>query len=313
MTITQTLKKICELQPQYSSSNTEAMQQRGLLIRDGLANDLRERLPYLAKAFDQSVNDIAVQASDGIGNKIETPWVRLFSKTMSPNPRTGFYLVIHFSVNGKELYVTIGCGSTIWRGGSLTPVSDEELLARTGWAKQVILNKWHTIDPFGDAISLGARSPLSKTFEKATVVAKKIAIESVDAESINGLLFNAVERLGEIYLAQMDKRDISLGDQLVDEIFTISKPLKKQSGRQGFSITAPQKKAIELRAMYLATEYLKQAGYQCTDTSATESYDILAGLEGQNFKIEVKGTTSDFCNSVLMTRNEVDLHKAEKG
>jgi hypothetical protein len=39
----------------------------------------------------------------------------------------------------------------------------------------------------------------------------------------------------------------------------------------------------------------------------------LAVLGGQNFKIEVKGTTSDFCNSVLMTRNEVDLHKAEKG
>jgi hypothetical protein len=162
-------------------------------------------------------------------------------------------------------------------------------------------------------MSLGARSPLSKTFEKATVVAKKIAIQSVDTESVDGLLFNAVERLGEIYLAQMDKRDISLGDQLVDEILSISKPLKKQSGRQGFSLTAPQKKAVELRAMHLAAEYLKWAGYQCADTSATESYDILAVLGGQNFKIEVKGTTSDFCNSVLMTRNEVDLHKAEKG
>ena len=42
MTIIQTLKKICELQPQYSSSNTQAMQERGLLIRDSLANELRE-------------------------------------------------------------------------------------------------------------------------------------------------------------------------------------------------------------------------------------------------------------------------------
>lgn len=30
-------------------------------------------------------------------------------------------------------------------------------------------------------------------------------------------------------------------------------------------------------------------------------------------KIEVKGTTSDLCDSVLMTRNEVELHRTEKG
>jgi hypothetical protein len=29
--------------------------------------------------------------------------------------------------------------------------------------------------------------------------------------------------------------------------------------------------------------------------------------------IEVKGTTSDLCESVLMTRNEVELHRREKG
>ena len=48
----ETLAKICELQPKYSSSNTPAMQERGLLIRTELAGELRNRLPVLQGAFD---------------------------------------------------------------------------------------------------------------------------------------------------------------------------------------------------------------------------------------------------------------------
>jgi hypothetical protein len=313
MSIIDTLKSICELQPQYSSSNTEAMQLRGKLIRNNLAQEIRSRLPELQKVLDPLFDDISVQASDGLGNKIETPWVRVYSKTMSPNPREGFYLVIHFAANGSAFFITLGCGSTIWKSGSLTPVSDEELFERTRWSKQVITNKWKTVDPFNDAIELGARSPLSKTFEKATVIAKKIPVGDIDLGNLEKLLFEAVERLGEIYLAQLDKRDISFGDQVAEEIISISKPLKKRHRSQGFLLNGAQRKAIELRAMNLAIEFLQQAGFRCIDSSATESYDILAELEGEQLKIEVKGTTSDFCESVVMTRNEVDLHREEKG
>lgn len=313
MTLAPTLKRICELQPQYSSSNTPAMQERGELIRDALAGEVKSRLPALQKALDPLFDDLAVEASDGIGRKTEAPWVRLFSKTMSPNPREGFYMVIHFAANGSAVYITLGCGSTIWRAGSLIPVSDDELSARTSWAKQVILNKWKTVDPFIDQINLGAKASLPRTFEKATSVAKLVPANQIDSTNFDQLLYEAVERLGEIYLAQIESRDISLGDQVAEEIVSISKPLKKRSGRQGFSLSAPQRKAVELRAMYLATEYLVKAGYSCSDTSATQSFDILAELGGEQLKVEVKGTTSDFCDSVVMTRNEVDLHRAEKG
>ena len=65
--------------------------------------------------------------------------------------------------------------------------------------------------------------------------------------------------------------------------------------------------------MLLATEYLKSQGYECKDTSANESFDILATQAGVSIKIEVKGTTSDICDSVLMTKNEVSLHQLERG
>ena len=175
------------------------------------------------------------------------------------------------------------------------------------------MNKWKTVDPFIDQINLGAKASLPRTFEKATSVAKLVPANQIDSINFDQLLYEAVERLGEIYLAQIESRDISLGDQVAEEIVSISKPLKKRSGRQGFSLSAPQRKAVELRAMHLATEYLVKAGYSCSDTSATQSFDILAELGGEQLKVEVKGTTSDFCDSVVMTRNEVDLHRAEKG
>ena len=65
--------------------------------------------------------------------------------------------------------------------------------------------------------------------------------------------------------------------------------------------------------MLLATQFLESEGFTCDDKSAVESFDILAHRNGQTLKIEVKGTTSDLCDSVLMTRNEVELHRVEKG
>lgn len=313
MTIRNILKRICELQANYSSSNTPEMQERGELIRDHLANEIRNRLQFLQKLTDPLFDDLAVEGSDGIGRKTEAPWVRLFSKTMSPNPREGFYIVIHFAADGSAVFVTIGCGSTIWRAGSLRPVSDQELLARTSWAKKVIMDKWGTTDPFNDLMKLGAVAPLPRTFEKATSVAKRVNIDQIDVFDFDKLFADAVKRLGEIYLAQIDNRDISLGDQISDEIISISKPLRKRSNRQGFSLTGPQRKAVELQAMSLAIRYLEGIGYVCKDTSGSESYDILATLGDEQLKIEVKGTTSDFCDSIVMTKNEVELHRAEKG
>jgi len=65
--------------------------------------------------------------------------------------------------------------------------------------------------------------------------------------------------------------------------------------------------------MALAIEHLLINGYEPQDTSATKSFDILAKRAGEELLVEVKGTTSDFCDSVLMTKNEVNLHRTHKG
>jgi hypothetical protein len=306
------LAKICALQPRYSSSNTPEMQNRGRLVRNELAEALRERLEKLRSAMDPIFDDLAVEASDGIGRKTEAPWVRFFSRTMSPNPREGFYFVIHFSADGSAVFLTIGCGSTIWSGGDLRAIPEEELKTRTTWAQNVILSRYRTLAPFGDVIDLGAKAALPKTFEKATALAKRVPKDELSSFELEGLLLSAAERLGEIYLAQLDQRDISQGDRDTDQIIAIAKPLRR-SGRQGQGLNAIERKAVELRAMEVALNYLKEHNYECKDTSATESFDVLATKGGIGIKVEIKGTTSDICDSVMMTRNEVNLHRNEKG
>jgi hypothetical protein len=271
------------------------MQERGSLIRTALPRELRNRLVELRPAFDPLFDDLDVEGSDGIGRKTEAPWVRLYSKTMSPTPREGFYFVIHFTADGTACFFTIGCGSTVWRGGDLRPISDIQLQERTSWGRKVIEQRWGVLAPFSDTIALGARASLPRTFEKATVIAQRIPVTRIDAINLDELLFFAAERLSEIYLAQINQRDVAPADQDRRDLDAIIKPLRKRTRAQGMGLTAPERKAVELRAMLLATQFLQSNGFDCEDKSAAESFDILARRNGQSWKIEVKGTTSDVC------------------
>ena len=73
------------------------------------------------------------------------------------------------------------------------------------------------------------------------------------------------------------------------------------------------KKLIELRAMKLATEYMESLGYSWDDTSANRPYDLLCSNSEKQLKVEVKGTSCLGSNTIFMTRNEVELHRSEKG
>lgn len=305
------LTRICELQPYYSSSNTPEMQERGRLIRVDLLQALKNRLPVLRGAVGRDFDDLDVNASDGIGRKTEAPWVRVYSRSMSPTPREGFYFVIHFAADGSSVFLTVGCGSTIWSGGDLRALPDEELERRTNWARGVLLERWGSLEPYTDKISLGAKADLPRTFERATAIAKRIHVTDLHATDLNALIFGALQRLGEIYQAQRANRDVSPATQDVEAIEEITRPLGGR--RQGTGLTGPERQAVERRAMVLAIEHLKTEGFMCKDTSANKPYDLLIWKDNLELKVEVKGTTSDACDAILMTRNEVDLHRREKG
>lgn len=82
------------------------------------------------------------------------------------------------------------------------------------------------------------------------------------------------------------------------------------STNQGFNLTGAERKVVELRAIELATEYFENLGhYRVEDVGAYESYDLRVTGEGIELFVEVKGTTS-LGKSIILTRNEVQLHKS---
>src|SRR6516165_2696658 len=129
----ETLGRICALQPFYSRKNTSEMKERGRLIRHTLPDEFKSMSAELRAALGPRFGaEFDVSESDGIGRKTEAPWVRIFATSMSPRPTAGWYVVVHFAADGSAVFVTVGCGSTVWSNGSLTRESPAKLAERTG-------------------------------------------------------------------------------------------------------------------------------------------------------------------------------------
>jgi hypothetical protein len=313
MNLAEALRSIAKLQPSYSSRNTPAMQERGQLIRRVVPDLLREMGIDFRIALGEFGETFEVDSSDGIGRKTEAPWIRICSNEMSPSARDGFYVVIHFAANGSAIYITVGCGSTIWSDGELRPIAPYELRARTDWARSVIEEKFGNTAPFADEIYLGARANLPAVFERATVIAKRVPTESASDTDIRQLLLEATIRLRTVYWAQRQGRHLPAAEVSELDVASVIRPKRTVATGQGYALSGPERRAIELRAMALAKEWLVQNGFSVVDRSAQESFDFEATRDGKSTKVEVKGTTSDAADAVLMTKNEVELHTNYRG
>jgi len=103
----------------------------------------------------------------------------------------------------------------------------------------------------------------------------------------------------------------SNGDREVDLL--INPQLSKSVG-QGYLVAAESRRAVELYAMSMAKQWLKAERFtKIEDCSGTQSFDFLAFRGRKTWKVEVKGTTALRGDDILMTSNEVDLHRAERG
>ena len=314
--ITETIKRIAELQLEYSSENTPFMNERGVLIRQTLTGELRDYFDQFRPLLGGFSEDLSIEGKDGIGRKTEAPWVRLFSKELSPSATSGYYVVIHFSIDGQRCYVTIGCASTKWNNdtGDLSKHSLDELKKKTEWARDVIQKGDGPYSRFKDKITLGARAALPKSFEDATALAEMHSINQFNEESFIDSICDALRCLKLIYESTTQLGDLPNSEISESEIEAIVNPNRETSGgRQGFGLNAKEKKQVELRAMKVTEEYLLSHGYTTDDTSRNKPYDFLAQNSSESIKVEVKGTTSSNVDSITMTHNEVNLHLQEKG
>ncbi|MBA8737545.1 MrcB family domain-containing protein [Chromobacterium violaceum] len=315
--LTTTIAEILRLQTQYSSENSEPMQKRGVLVRTTLRDILYSRMEQFEPLFSGKGYECMVEGSDGIGRKTISAWTRLYDPKMSPSATRGWYIVIHFSSKGDVFYLTIGCGSTIIKNSALVHVDPDVLKEKIKWAKSCCAKNSRESKSFSNKIELHGNN-LSDQFERATAFAKRYEIQSFnesefwqDLQILCGMLVTIyeAERLGKS--PHSESPEVREHLSLLDETI---RPRKSASQGQGRFLNQAEKKAVELHAMETVRTALPGHGFtDIHDTSAKKSYDFSARKDGNDWFIEVKGTTSARADSFLLTANELTLHKQHQG
>ena len=227
--LSNTIREIAKLQPLYSSENTEAMQERGVLIRQTLPTQLMEFRNRFSSRLIDFGSDTDIEGRDGIGRKTPAPWVRIFSKELSPSATTGFYLVIHFSVDGTRCFVTVGCASTRWdrEKGDLVKSSDEEIQKKVDWARATVEKAKVSSSAFKDTIEIGSNLKLPKSFEKATAFCQTHAVDSLTDNEFLQSIDSGLDILRPLYKSYRELKDSSSAVIHEIEVESVVNPSKK--------------------------------------------------------------------------------------
>ena len=305
------LQDVLKLQPLYASKNTSDMKSRGVLIRNTIPDLLRsEIIPQLPIGYDWKV-----EGSDGVGLKGESPWVRIFDDSYSPSATHGWYVVLHFSRDGRALFVNLGCGATSFKNGSLVPVATEILGREIKWAKDFLANA-EGISKFSDFPKLGGNK-LSEQFERAIAFCRSYSAEAINAKTVAEDIQLLAEFLAQIYQVAPLGKGALAPDPILSEVRDqIEDAAGKFQGRkgQGRGLTAAEKKAVELHSMELARKEMIRLGFSdIKNCSATKPYDYEAVKGGEIRFIEIKGTTSSEGGSILLTPGEKRFHEGKPG
>lgn len=309
------VSSVMALQKKWTDKNTAEMRQRGMNIRVGIPAWIKSHETALIAALKHPDVDFCIEGRDGTGRKTEIPWVRFYSRKHSPSATDGWYCVYLFEAGGDGFYLTLLHGSTRFIDGEFKPRSDDELRGLVSWAHGLLDEELAKTPHVLKKIALGGQTKLGPAYERSTVAAIRYSASALPWDNQfaeDATLFAAL--LGKLYEAQdlgrapeVESPEIAAAVLALD---SVTRPLKAlQSGGQGFGLSAPERKAVELQAMTIATEYLKAKGYKTRDVSNTESYDILATIQDHpSIYVEVKGTTSGPAQVVLTTA-EVALNK----
>lgn len=204
------LQRVLDLQTEYSSSNTMAMEKRGVLIRNGLV----EVLQPLS-------GDATVEGKDGIGRKSRVPWVRIFNPSTSPSAREGLYLVYLFAADGSAVHLSLNQGTQVLNGGTLTAQSAEILIGRRMMMRDLLGDQ---LDGLAETINLFDQGSLAAGYELGHIAGWTYSNGQIpDDETLSRDLRQALVLLREINrsLPVDGQPAVSLGiaaDEFVDAV-----------------------------------------------------------------------------------------------
>lgn len=309
----ETLRAIVALQHHHSSENTPEMQRRGRMVRHDLPRELLEWRSALVEALGEYGQDLESQGSDGTGLKALVPWARVFSRRMSPSATTGWYIVYLFHPDASGVSLCLSHGSTVPQDGNFKSRDKAEIEQLMDWAAAVVGTEFSTDKTVTRGVTLG-RQRLAAAYENTTVFSRFYPATEIPGDDILSADLVAFGRvLAKLYRAQ--DAGLTPGTSNPDVIKVlqaaegISSPFRHSVGGQGWGLDQPARVAVELQAMRIAEQWLVSENFTYKDVSSTDSCDFRAERDGEEWVIEVKGTTGGPA-SILVTRNEVALHQA---
>ena len=121
------LQSVLDLQPQWiatgSDEEVEDMQLRGLYVRGDIPSFVNEYRDEIAARLLIESEEVEVEGKNSTGYYSRVPWVRIANRLLSPNPRTGWYVVYLFAEDGTEASLSLNQGTQEWDGvgSSVTP------------------------------------------------------------------------------------------------------------------------------------------------------------------------------------------------
>ena len=145
---------------------------------------------------------------------------------------------------------------------------------------------------------------MAKSFPSATITRDEFITCLEEAHSLLGTIYEAFDAGKNLTESQINEAELQSA---------VNPALKTEAGRQGFGLSASERKAVEMRAMDVTRDHLVTLGFGVRDVSANRPYDFLASREGEELMVEVKGSTTKSLDSIMMTKNEVLLHQKHEG
>lgn len=308
-------KEVLDLQRVWTANNTPEMHRRGVLIRKEIPAKLSPHIGRLAAALGTAPTEVGIEGRDGTGLKTEIPWVRVFSREVSPRATSGWYIVYLFSSGGDRVYLSLNQGTTVWTGKDFTPRKPQELEARVKWARPLVSTLAAQRADLCRQIKLDARkSHLGDGYEAGNVAAIEYRSDNLPSEAtlLDDLLFMS-QMLGELYKGERTASYVP-GD-VPPEVIEAEESAAKAARRrnvttkgQGTRLNVQERQAVERHSVDMATKYFQDQGWTVKDVGAKESYDLLLSRGNERLHVEVKGTTSRG-EQVILTRAEVERQR----
>lgn len=202
-------------------------------IANLLRKELKKEIENIVIQFDFNYE---VEASAGAGNWANVPWVSILNPKITNTTQEGIYPVYLFKADGSGFYLSLNQGTTSPAKKWGKKVAEE----RAEYIKKQLLKKIPDLERWGvKDINLKAGTPLGKSYEKPSVIARYYSADSIPSDEIlKSDLYSLLKFYKEIEGMEFEMQEISIStkEKMIEtdsDITPLPKPFLLLAGISG--------------------------------------------------------------------------------